>query len=395
MWCHAWRAWARFRACHVRRQSRPRPAPGQRGPRAARQGRRVCPRKPGRRVRAGGWLRPHAGLSGSRLGSRLSRCLRTRVPRPGWPRPRCSRPGWPRPRACALRCLRPPGFPRRLRPRSFRPPWLLPRSCRPRPLRPPGFPRWLRSRRGIRVACRGRRIHARVIVGQADTRDRIGQDIRDDRDGLGVGQAGQKRGRDPGKRERAACVGSARYQACTARTVVPVSLPCGILAAGIRARVLGEWSRAPVIGGGWGWHAIKIQAPLSSAHKQPGCAHMHRVSHRPERVRALVRAARALVRAGRPWTRAGRPWTREGPRHGQSESAPRPERVSARPACSPVGPRSTPSRREARSRKPPSHARGRLRDQQNVRPSQYLRTNIENLLDIGTNLGSNRWTSVG
>jgi len=124
---------------------------------------------------------------------------------------------------------------------------------------------------GLRVTCRARLIHAQIRVRRADTGNRTGRHVRHDRDGLGVSQARQERGLCPGNGERAVGLGSARYQACPARTLVPVSLRRGILAGGARARVLGEWSRAPVIGGGWGWHATKIQARLSFAHNQPAC----------------------------------------------------------------------------------------------------------------------------
>ena len=54
------------------------------------------------------------------------------------------------------------------------------------------------------------------------------------------------------------------YHVYAGRSGFRASIPVEILvAARARARVPGEWSRAPVIGGGSGWHAIKIQAQLA------------------------------------------------------------------------------------------------------------------------------------
>ena len=258
----------------------------------------------------------------------MSWCLRPCPRRPRWLRPRARGP-W------------------RLRPCPRCPRWLRPRACGPWRLRPLGFARWpwprigtgwsrgraghalaglracrrrsaRRPHRGLEVwyaVCGSRRSRARPReagrkLALSCPGRRTGLHVRDDRDGLGVGQARQKRGRDPGGRERAVYLGSARHQACPARTIFPASLPRGILTAGVCARVLGEWSRAPVVAGGWGWHATKIQARLSSAHKQPGCARL----------------------------------------------SPGPDRVGARAPCSPAARRSRPRPRDARSRSLPPHA---------------------------------------
>jgi len=62
-------------------------------------------------------------------------------------------------------------------------------------------------------------------------------------------------------RRPSVCVGHARHNAYPRRTVLPVIIRRDILAAAlVRARLPGEWSCSPVVGGGWGWHAIKIQA---------------------------------------------------------------------------------------------------------------------------------------
>ena len=200
-----------------------------------------------------------------------------------------------------------------------------------------GRARWPFS--GLRAGSRARLIHAPPRVRRGDSGNRMWLHVRNNRDGLGVSQARQNRG--PGlEGERAVCFGSGRYQACLARTIVPVSLPHGIHAGGVRARVLSEWSRAPVIGGGWGWHAIKIQARPSFAHKRPGCVP----------VTSIVARARL---------------------------------AGAHPTCSP--PSRSPSR--ASEMQPEasflvSEAGGSAAAPQNVRPSRYLRTNIEKLLDI-------------
>ena len=137
--------------------------------------------------------------------------------------------------------------------------------------RRPGRRRVRRPFYGVRVGSRARLIHARIRVRQVDTGNRTRLHVRHGRDGLSVSQARQQRGLCPGNGERFVCRGSARYRACPGRTVVPVSVPGGILAGGARARVLSEWARAPVIGGGWGWHAIKIQARPRFTHNQRGC----------------------------------------------------------------------------------------------------------------------------
>lgn len=120
-------------------------------------------------------------------------------------------------------------------------------------------------------------------------------------------------------------LGSGGYHVIQAgRSGFRASIPVEILAAAMaRARVPGEWSRAPVIGGGSGWHAIKIQAPSCLVYEQACCAQI-------------------------------------------TPSLPLPLRL--RWAGSPV---------------------------QNVRPSLYIRTDIEKRLDFRPNLGSNRWTSTG
>ena len=251
------------------------------------------------------------------------RRLRSRARGPWWLRPRACCPWWLWPRPCG---------PRRLRPRP----------CGPRRLWPLGFPRWpwpriasgwsrgraghalagLRARgrrpaphRGLEVryaVCGSRRSRAcpreaRRRLALSCLGRRTGLHVRDDRDGLGVGQARQKRGRDPGGGERAVCLGSARHQACPARTIFPVSLPRGILTAGVCARVLGEWSRAPVVAGGWGWHATKIQARLSSAHKQPGCAHLTSTVAGSQRVGGRTACSHAASRSRpRPGEARGR-----------------------------------------------------------------------------------------
>jgi hypothetical protein len=258
------RAWSRI--CPVRRRSGRWPAPGQHGPRAAGLERHVGPGEPGwRRIQVGGRRRPHARIGGSRPSSGTNGCLRPCSRRPGSLRLRACPPGWLRTRAC------PPG-------------WLRARAC-PRETRRRLLRCYLGRRASVRLDCISRccvrraRRDAALPFGHASRAgltagDLTGLDVRDDRDGLRVRQARQERGRGrPGQGERAACRGSARHQACPARTVFPVSLPCGILTAGVRARVLSEWSRAPVIGGGWGWHATKIQARLSSVHKEPWCVY--------------------------------------------------------------------------------------------------------------------------
>ena len=83
-------------------------------------------------------------------------------------------------------------------------------------------------------------------------------------DGPGVLQTGQQGELSLGQAGPGVGLGGGGRHTCTGCGRLGPSLPGEILAAARAwARVPGERSRAPVIGGGSGWHAIKIQARLA------------------------------------------------------------------------------------------------------------------------------------
>jgi hypothetical protein len=149
------------------------------------------------------------------------------------------------------------------------------------PGRPGGKGRFLRSRRvcpiwrGWRVLpFRGRRDPrpGRACIDDAGSPVEV-VNVDHHGDGLGVSQAGKQRHVRFGQAGPGVGPGSVGRPACTGRSGLRVSIPAEILAvARARARVPGEWSRAPVIGSGSGWHAIKIQAPACALHEQARCA---------------------------------------------------------------------------------------------------------------------------
>ena len=163
-------------------------------------------------------------------------------------------------------------------------------------IRPGGGGRFLRGhcavgraypvRRGqrallLRRPCRaGRRCGAYPFCAAGrDGQDDAGSpevNVHHDGNGLGVRQAGEQRQVRLGQAGPVVGLGSDGYHVHTGHSGLRASIPVEILvAARARAQVPGEWSRAPVIGGGSGWHAIKLQAQLALctnrrvAHKLP------------------------------------------------------------------------------------------------------------------------------
>jgi hypothetical protein len=62
-------------------------------------------------------------------------------------------------------------------------------------------------------------------------------------------------------RRPSVCVDNARHNAYPRCTALPVIIRRDILTAALlRARLPGQWSRAPVASSRWGWHSLKIQA---------------------------------------------------------------------------------------------------------------------------------------
>ncbi len=112
---------------------------------------------------------------------------------------------------------------------------------------------------GIRPASSGEGIRP----GRVRHRSPVELNLDHDGDGLRVRQAGEQRQVSLGQARAGVGLGSGEGHTRTGRSGLRVSIPDEILAARARARVPGEWSRAPVIGGGSGWHAIKIQARLA------------------------------------------------------------------------------------------------------------------------------------
>ena len=247
-------------------------------------GQSTAPRPPRRRRSAPPGSAPAARpAAGWKLGAPQPSCAALSVPRPAAAEPRAAARG--RPAAPVGRAGPSPPRPRVL----ARPPRprVLARPPRPRVLARPGRPGPSRPTRLTRAHRRAPHILTRSPAVP--------------------GSARSLATRTPARAR--AVLRSAGYRGLRDIFAAP----------GTCARAFGEWRRAPVTGGGWRWHATKIQVLICPAHKRARC-----------------------------------------------------RQKSASAAYAGPGP-----------------------EPQNVRPGRYLRTDIENRLDIRPNLGSNRCTSAG